>query len=46
VNAVWEKTIVQTSSVDTGGRRGGPAGHRALGFDTWGGMPSVMDVKV
>ena len=31
VNAVWEKTIVQTSSVDTGWGRDGPAGHRAAG---------------
>jgi transposase-like protein len=30
VGAVWEKTIVQTSSVDTGRRRDGPAGHRAV----------------
>ena len=31
IEATWPKAIVQTSSVDTGWRRDGPAGHRAAG---------------
>ena len=31
VNATWPLTLVQTSSIDTGWRRDGLAGHRATG---------------
>ena len=31
IETVWPHTVVQTSSLDTGAWRGGPAGHRAIG---------------